>query len=142
MYMADILGTVWRQVFRSAWKDFKTRFQHILDGLRQHSELLESQANLLHIQQYRADRLAMLDRLDSMEETQSQKKFTDVMGWVLRAETKLDTKLDHHSACEARSEYPESGRWILKNPELQNWKEADTPVSSILWLNGIPGAGM
>ena len=109
-----------------------------MDGLRQHSELLESQANLLHIQQYQADRLAMLDRLDSMEETQRQEKYVAVMGWVLSAETKLD----HYSACEARSEYPESGRWILRNSELQNWKEADAPVSSILWLNGIPGAGM
>jgi hypothetical protein len=30
----------------------------------------------------------------------------------------------------------------LKHEKVHNWKEADTPVSSILWLNGIPGAGM
>ncbi|KAF7504582.1 hypothetical protein GJ744_002077 [Endocarpon pusillum] len=130
-------GPVWRQVFRSAWKDFNTRFQNIVNGLRQHSELLQSQANLLHIQQYQADRLAMFDRLDSTEEKQRQEKYVAVMGWVLSAETKLD----HDSACEALSEHPESGRWILKNSEFQNWKEADTPVCSILWLNGIPGAG-
>jgi hypothetical protein len=129
--------TVWRQVFRSMWKDFKTRFQHILDDLRRHRELIESQANLLHIQQYQRDRVKTLDQLDRLEETEGQKRYVAVMEWVLGGQTKLD----HDSACDARSEYPGSGRWLLKNPELENWKEADTPVSSILWLNGIPGAG-
>ncbi len=135
--MADTLCTVWRQVFRSAWKDFKTRFQHILDGLQHHRELIESQANLLHIQQYETDRLAVLAQLDNLEETERQKKYVAIMQWILSAETKLD----HYSACEARTEYQETGRWILRNFELQNWKEADTPVSSILWLKGIPGGG-
>lgn len=136
--MANTLCTVWRQVFRSAWKDFKTRFQHIVDGLHHHRELIESQANLLHIRQYQADRLAMVAQLDSLEETERQKKYVAIMAWILG----VDTKLDHDSACEARTGYPRSGRWILRNFEFQNWKEADTPVSSILWLNGIPGAGV
>jgi hypothetical protein len=80
----------------------------------------------------------MLDQLDRLEEAEREKKFISVMEWVLGAHTKLD----HKSACDARGECPGSGRWILKNPELENWKEADTPISSIVWLKGIPGAGM
>jgi hypothetical protein len=120
------------------WKDFKTRFQHILDGLQRHRELIESQATLLHIRLYQSDRLTLLYRLDRLEEEERQKKYVAVMEWVSGAQTKLD----HDSACDTRSECPESGRWILKNPDLENWKDASTPVSSILWLNGIPGAGM
>lgn len=120
------------------WKDFKTRFQHILDGLRRHRELIESQANLLHIQQYQQDRSNMLDALNRIEAAELQKKYVAVMEWVSGAQTKLD----HDSACEARSEFPESGSWILKKPELEDWKEAEIPMKSVLWLNGIPGAGM
>jgi hypothetical protein len=134
------------------WKDFKTRFQHILDGLRGHWELIESQANLLHfqqyqgdslkvldhIQQYQHDRLIVLDQLWRWEEAERHKKYIAVMEWVAGAQTKID----HDSACDARSGYPRSGRWILKNPHLENWKAADPPLYSILWLKGIPGAGM
>jgi hypothetical protein len=100
--------------------------------------LLGSQASLLHIHQYQHDRLNMLDTLERLEEAERQEKFKTVMEWVLGAETNLD----HKSACDARHECPGSGSWLLKNPELENWKTADTPISAILWLKGIPGAGM
>lgn len=123
-----------------------------MDGLRRHKELIESQANLLHlqqyqhdshvnllhIQQYQRDSLNIRDQLSRLEEAEQQRKYTAVMEWVSGAKTKLD----HDSCCDARSEYPGSGSWILQNPEFENWKEASTPVSSILWLKGIPGAGM
>jgi hypothetical protein len=100
--------------------------------------LIESQATLLHIQQYQDDRVIMLDKLDRFEEAERQAKYVSVLEWLSGAQTKLD----HGSACNARSEHPGSGSWILMKPELENWKEADTPISSVLWLNGIPGAGM
>ena len=128
---------VWRQVFRSVWKDFKTRFQNILDRLRRHREVIESQANLLHFQQYQLDRAKRLEDLHRSENERRQKNYKEALEWISGA----DTNLDHESACAARSEYPGSGRWILKHSKLQNWKEANEPVSSILWLNGIPGAG-
>jgi hypothetical protein len=145
------IRTVWRQVFRSVWKDFKTKFQHILDGLRDHRELIESQAKLLHFQQYQRDSLVVLDhvrqyqhdrlimreKLESWENDERHKKYIAVMEWVAGAQTKLD----HDSACDVRSGYPQSGRWILKKPDVENWRAADTPMSSILWLKGNPGAG-
>jgi hypothetical protein len=119
------------------WKDFKTRFQNILDRLRRHREVIGSQANLLHFQQYQLDRTKMLEGLRRSENERRQKNYKEALEWISGA----DTNLDHESACAARSEYPGSGRWILKHSKLQNWKEAGEPVSSILWLNGIPGAG-
>jgi hypothetical protein len=85
------------------------------------------------------DRLKFIDHLEKLEEDQSQRKYTEVMEWISGAKTTIG---DHDSFCDTRLEYPGSGDWILKNEKVQNWKEADTPVSSILWLNGIPGAGM
>jgi hypothetical protein len=131
-------GTVWRQIFKSIWKDFKTRFQHILDRLREHRVLIESQATLLHFQQYQADRVRLLHSLDKSEEDKHDKKYKEVLEWISGAKFMVD----HESACDVRSEYPDSGHWILKNNKLQNWRHADTPISSLLWLNGIPGAGM
>lgn len=119
--------------------------------MHRHRELIQSQAALLHfqqyqqdsreimlhIQQYRNDRSQILDLLEKKEEARSKKRYIEIMEWVVGA----PTKLDHASFCNERLQYPGSGEWILKNEKFQNWKEADTPVCSILWLNGIPGAG-
>lgn len=118
-----------------------------MDELRRHRELIESQvnllhieANLLHIRQYEGDRLQMLRQLDTLEEAQGKEKYKTVMEWISGAETRLD----HDSACQEWNEHPGSGRWILENPELERWKDAEPSMlaSSILWLKGIPGAGM
>lgn len=144
-------GRVWRQVFRSVWSDFKTRFSGILEGLRRHKELIQAQASLLHykqyqqdsqetmrhIRQYEYDREIMIEKLENLEAEGSAKKYDTVMEWIAGAQTHLD----HEAFCAIRDEYKGSGDWILKHEKVQNWREADTPVSSILWLNGIPGAG-
>src|SRR6266487_792849 len=51
----DCIATVWRQIFRSTWKDFGTRFKQILDSLSRHKQLIVEQAALLHFQQYQND---------------------------------------------------------------------------------------
>lgn len=144
-------GRVWRQVFRSVWSDFKTRFNSILESLRRHKELIRSKAAALHyeqyqhdsqetmrhIQQYEQDREIMIEKLEILEAAESSRKYNEVIEWIAGA----PTHLDHEAFCAAREDYKGSGDWILKQEKVQNWREEDIPVSSILWLNGIPGAG-
>ena len=101
----------------------------------------DRQVNLLLIQQYERDRLQLIEHIENVEEAESQKKYTAVMEWISSPQTKGYHEI-HESFCKTRREYPGTGDWILKHEKVQNWKEAETPVSSILWLNGIPGAGI
>lgn len=57
----------WRQAFHSVWKDFNSRFGHILRDLRRRKELIESQATALQFQQYQEDRRLSFERLDLLE---------------------------------------------------------------------------
>jgi hypothetical protein len=139
-------------VFRSIWKDFGTRFKGLLDSLRQHRQLIVEQAELLHfeesqsdsqavlahIQQYEQDRAAKLDRLKKQEGDEKDRKYLAVLDWFSAAQT---TASDHDNFRGTRNSYKASGKWILNHEKIQNWREMDPPVSSILWLNGIPGAG-
>jgi hypothetical protein len=149
----DSIATVWRQIFRSIWNDFKTRFKQILDSLSQHRQLIVEQAALLHFQQYQVDGQATLRHIQRYEQDRSEKfvllkkqeademhkKYLAVLEWFSAAQS---TVLDHHNFRDIRNKYAGSGDWILKNEKVQDWMEHDTPVSSVLWLNGIPGAGM
>ena len=149
----DEIATVWRQIFRSIWKDFGTRFNQILEGLSRHKQLIVEQAALLHFQQYREDSQKALlyiqqyeqDRserimlLKAQEEEKMKRKYRDLLEWFSAAKT---TAQDHQTFHDIRCKYAGSGGWILKDEKIQNWMGVDTPVASVLWLNGIPGAGM
>ena len=130
------------------WKDFGTRFHNILERLCYHRDLIASQAALVHFRQYQEDRQStitqfeetrekMIDHFEKTEIMERHKVYTLVMEWISGAQTQLD----HEACCQERAQYPGTGEWILKHDKIKDWREADTPVSSILWLNGIPGAG-
>jgi hypothetical protein len=144
---------VWRHLFRSIWNDFGTKFNGLLEGLRLHRQLIIEQANLLqaeqsqsdsqavlaHIQQYEHDRQEKIERLRKTEEEERDRKYLKVLDWFSAAQS---TKQDHETFRKTRSPYTGSGQWILKHGKVQDWREMDTPPTSMLWMNGIPGAGM
>jgi hypothetical protein len=99
----------------------------------------DSQTVLHHIQKYEQDRSKKLERLKKKEEDDRNKKYFAVLNWFCAAQS---TASDHDNFRAARSPCSRSGEWILKHEKVQNWRELDPPISSILWINGIPGAGM
>lgn len=134
------------------WKNFETRFRSLLSSLNQHRQLIahqaeaihyqqyqqDSQAIFNHIQQYEQDRIRNIENRERQEESEAQKKYLEVLQWFSAADT---TMSDQEEFTRIRREYPGSGDWILKKEKIRNWQEDDTPTSSILWLNGKPGAG-
>jgi NACHT domain len=47
-----------------------------------------------------------------------------------------DPSSNHTDACGLHE--PETGKWLLRSPDYQNWKGGS---NRFLWLHGIPGAG-
>jgi hypothetical protein len=95
-------------------------------------------ATLRRIQQYEKDTLETWRKLESLEQSEREKKYIKALEWISGAQSLQD----HEAFQSTRSEYPGSGDWILKHENVYNWKDVDTPINSMLWLNGIPGAGM
>lgn len=151
--MLTFLPKVWRQIFRSMWKNFDSRFKSILEALSRHRQLIAYQADLLHHQQYQLDRTAMLRHIhqyrehrardikdqEQREEAEAQRKHREVLQWFCAADT---TASDQEVFSNKRRQYSGTGDWILENEKVKNWLEEDTPMSSILWMNGKPAAGM
>jgi len=49
-------------------------------------------------------------------------------------------ELEHYTAI--RCAYPGTGDWILHRDLVIDWLDHSSSVNPILWLTGIPGAGM
>jgi hypothetical protein len=139
VFLADsgVLEEVWRQILRSTWKDFDTRFKYILRALQRHKSLIESQATVIHFQQYQSESQFNRDRIDTLVLSESQRKHRETLVWISGGQAKPD----HQRHCTTREPYPGSGNWILKDEKLKNWMTEDIPKMSTLWVNGKPGAG-
>jgi hypothetical protein len=132
-----LIPTVWKQVLKSAWKSFDTRFKHILTALSRHKQLIESQGTLLHFREYQEDRDRIFREFEKREEAENRERYHAVMQWLCSA----DNAVEFDDACAARTDSAATGDWILRHPKVKEWKNDDVPPSSILWINGIPGAG-
>ena len=132
-----------RQFFRSLWKDFDSRFKYLLNDLKRQKEVVESHANQIHIQNYESDRLKIFEEFEHAQARRAEERYMFVMQWISAAAVILD----HEDHCAVRQEEYNAtnhwtSRWILSNEEIEAWLAPQVPKSSMLWINGIPGAGM
>ncbi|OQV01238.1 NACHT domain-containing protein [Cladophialophora immunda] len=141
----------WRQLFRSAWGDFKTKLDGILRNLDRHRRLIESQFNLLQARQHEAHHTDLLneiqnleqqvrkagDWLKSREESRKAEQLSGIRDWIAGN----NTSDSHELALRDREDYAQTGLWITQNEKVSSWLTDDLPRSSILWMHGIPGAG-
>jgi hypothetical protein len=129
--------TAWKQLLKSAWKNFDTKFKHILEALSSHRDLVERQGTLLHWQQYRIDRDIMLKKFATIEEEERNAKTASTLLWLCSTEN--ENEFD--KACEAREDSPAKGKWLLEKPAVRSWKDEDLPECPFLWIYGGPGVG-
>jgi len=50
--------------------------------------------------------------------------------------------VDQENAAKVREDYPNTGRWLLKQDLVRSWCDPRSSSIPLLWLNGKPGAGM
>jgi hypothetical protein len=108
-----------------------------LDDLRRHKELVETQANLLQVQESRAFRMQCEISFADIEEIGRENQRLAVINWLSSA----DAHLDQEASAAARRDYPRACRWILEKPEIRAWYDPDDSLVRLVWVNGIPGAG-
>ncbi|KAH8812890.1 hypothetical protein F5884DRAFT_318007 [Xylogone sp. PMI_703] len=125
------------QIFRAAWKTFKSRFQHILQDLLRHKLLIESQANALAIQEAQADRVTTWEAFKQIFVAQRNTQYLATQEWL----SAVNMKVNQEGYAAIRHEYANTGKWVLTNNHVKSWLDPDNGTVSRIWLNGIPGAG-
>lgn len=130
-----------KQIFRSVWGDFRSRFKPMLDELKGLKGLVESKATQLHITQYNNDRDKLFAALASTQKNESREAFDRVRNWISAANQ--DREFEKHQrvlkSVENKTQ-KRGGQWILGHEKMKNWL-GQSLRSPILWVNGIPGAG-
>lgn len=121
------------------WKNFGTQFDGILNSLGRHKELVESRGTLAQYRRYKDDMEDLKRRLDDLLDAEQEKKKKAVKEW-LSAGKQLQE--EHAAFSTIRDEFATTTRWIMGNEHVKHWINVDDPDSPILWVHGIPGAGI
>lgn len=97
---------------------------------------MRSEVRLEHIRAEDDNRRRNLEHFEKTERFHSQQEYHNIRTAV--SPEFYDSKLDwiYGRICEG------SGKWLIRNSTFAKWKDVTDVSTKILWLQGIPGAGL
>lgn len=133
----DNLGSQgWRYFFESLWPKQKDMIKLVVNHIKRHTLLMRSEVRLEHIRGEHDDRLRNLEHFEKTERSHRQQEYYNIK--TATSPEFYDKKLDwiYGRICEG------SGKWVMRNSTFAKWKDFKDVSTKILWLQGIPGAGL
>lgn len=126
-------------MFDESWNTCKARCSSIVIRIARRRSLIESQASPPQIEEVR-DSIQQDRENEDLEVHQHDLKRTrDVFNWL--KPTNVD--IDQDTFIQARADYPSTGHWLLEDSAFKDWFDLRyATIPPLLWLNGIPGAGL
>ncbi|KAH8738106.1 hypothetical protein BGZ61DRAFT_502084 [Ilyonectria robusta] len=135
----------WRLLFLTSWGRFQRRFDNILDDLKHHGDLIDTESNARNIseaqrmrQDIRTWREESRAQVYKFEEEQTARQHEFIASWLNVNESDQLAIFDSISA--EGVEHPGTCEWILRNSKVRSWCQRK-PDTAILWLQGTPGSG-
>ncbi|KAI9709991.1 MAG: hypothetical protein M1820_003069 [Bogoriella megaspora] len=128
---------LWLRIFQATWKTFNNRFTRVVDNLKRHKALLETQASLAQVQQSQAEWKKSEERFAKEREDEERRRRDYLVGWLSAA----DPKLFQEQGIKTRKKYPGSGRWLFSRSVFRDWFHSRICPRPLLCMVGNPGAG-
>jgi hypothetical protein len=102
-----------------------------------HKQLVEGRITFTQLEIAISNGAKALAELEIQKKNNENVQYRAVSCWL----NSPDVKVDHESISDVRATNPNSGQWLLQHDLFLAWKDSNN-IDSMLWLCGIPGAGM
>ena len=112
-------------------------FGDVIKKLERSKELLLQSANVAHFHEAQEARLLFSREIEVLEERAKKDRMLTVIDWL----SPTSCFGDHEELRGKRREFPDTARWILREPSMRDWLRNDDDAKPIFWICGIPGAG-
>lgn len=106
--------------------------------MRRHARLLDSHATVAEIEETISFRAKAEAEMVEAKEREQLHRRTFVTNWLSAA----SSQAIQVSGEKARSICPRSGHWLLSDKRFVDWFHPKYCTTPLLWLSGIPGAGL
>lgn len=135
--------TEWKDIFHATWKTFNTQFDPIMKSLVRRGELLESVKLSASLDQIHIIRRQISDMYQEQIRTadeNTREKHISRMALIKERLRAPEYFLDQEIAAQRR-DGDDSGQWIFEELKYLSWSDTNALKHSVLYINGIPGAG-
>lgn len=107
-----------------------------MKNIQQHTLLMRNEVQLEHIQEENRARLRSLEHFEATEKAHRKQEY-----WSIRTDVSpktYESRLDwfHGRFCTG------TDKWLKKDTTFARWIDSSDTSTKVLWLQGIPGAGM
>ncbi|KAL1861382.1 hypothetical protein Daus18300_008913 [Diaporthe australafricana] len=126
-----------KQLFQATWKTYKTRFDPLISNIHDHGMLVQNQATLAQIEEFRRERQTDCQQHEA-------RKLRELYTWLRSPnhDQASGAENDQYEYARVRNETPGSGSWLLSKQAFNEWMDLAFPaIPPLLWINGVPGAG-
>jgi hypothetical protein len=100
--------------------------------------MLQSAGDLAHFREAQEARRLAKQQYEDNERAIEDKQWATVRDWL----SPPDHEVEHRALKDRRSGYPGTTDWIFTDSSLKDWLQSTVSGTSVLWLCGIPGAGV
>lgn len=128
-------GNKCKQIFNA--HAFRSKFDDVLKGLRQHKMLVERHADLIEFQEAKQARLDAVRHYQAMDDDERLRRAITLRGWL----NAPNMPKQQETGALIREYRPDSGRWLLSRDKYKTWATPSGNASACLWIHGKPGAG-
>lgn len=128
--------TEWRFLFESLWPKYSGKFQVVLNNISYHRNLMGGEVTLAHITEAHAARLSAQEKYERDSERDEDMEF-EMIKTSIRPHFYYSDLERIRRNCSI-----EAGDWLEKDEHFTMWQDTADQSVKILWLSGIPGAGL
>ena len=130
--------TDWKSFFKALWIAFTPDINNIASNLRRHKSLIEGGVSIKVFEEIQNIRQFAIIAFEKQIKDQAVRHRDEVQTWLCAFDCETQQQ-DHR---ETRKVCKDPGRWLIDDPEFDKWFSSEYCSNPLLWLNGIPGAGM
>ena len=118
------------------WTKQREKIELVKAQIQRHTLLLRREVGLEHIQEAHNAQQQALKHYEKTEKSSRRQEFHSLK--IDISPRTYGDRLDSFHARVCRG----TGRWLLRDETFAKWLDKEDASIKVLWLQGIPGAGM
>jgi len=118
------------------WPKQRDKIKVVMSHMERHTLLMRNEVRLEHIREEHEARLRALEHFERTERSHRRQEYNAIKEAISPRTYEEDLYRVQGRICEG------TGKWLLRDTTFIKWlKESEKPAK-LIWLQGIPGAGM
>lgn len=123
-------------MFEALWPSQKERIKLTVNHIERDTDLMRTKVNLEHIREEHEHRQRAYDHFEATKKSSTCQEYNIIKTDISPKSYGADLYRIRSQVCAG------TGNWLKQDGDFKKWLDLDDDSTRLLWLCGIPGAGL